>query len=61
METTSQLMNELSKVLGDRYVEELKNFPFKKNVRECLIDGYRQGVGDGIRHAVQMLGVTVKE
>jgi hypothetical protein len=60
METTKEILNELAKTLGDQYAETLTALPMKKQVRECLIDGFRQGVREGVKHTVAMLGVEVK-
>lgn len=60
METTKAILAELIKTLGDQYAEQLNALPFKPKTRECLIDGFRAGVAEGVRHTVAMLGVEVK-
>lgn len=57
--TTHKNLNELRDILVKQYTDMINAMPMKKNVRECLIDGYRQGVGEGITHTVKMLGVEV--
>lgn len=61
METTNKLLNELANTLADGYKAELEKFPMKKNIRECLVDGFRSGAHAGVRHACNMLGVTVRD
>lgn len=60
METTKELLAQLQGRLVDKYSEQLATLPMKKNTRECLTDGFRDGCRSGIHHVCEMLGVTVK-
>ena len=46
---TKEEQNSLITVLVSRYEEQLKALPFKKNVRETLLDGFRDGVRTGVQ------------
>lgn len=59
--TTKTNLNALIKALVDGFESELKALPMKKQVRECLTDGFKQGVRSGVHHAVKMLEVEVKD
>jgi len=61
VETTRTLLNTLTKKLKQEYIDELSKLPFKPKVRETLIDGFSDGVRNGIQHTVRMLGVTILE
>jgi len=55
------LLNTLTKRLKQEYTDELSKLSFKPKVRETLIDGFSDGVRNGIQHTVRMLGVTILE
>lgn len=59
METTRAVLQQLIQTIGDQFAAELEKMPIKKSVRECLVDGYRQGVRSGVEHTVRMLEVKV--
>jgi len=61
VETTRTLLNTLTKRLKQEYTDELSKLSFKPKVRETLIDGFSDGVRNGIQHTVRMLGVTILE
>jgi hypothetical protein len=61
VETTRALVIELQQALVAQYAVELKALPIAPKTRDLLIDGFRDGAREGIRHAVEMLGGTIKE
>lgn len=61
MKTTQTMLNKLTLVLLEKFTETLTALPMKKSVRECLIDGYRQGLNDGVKHTIGILGVEVEK
>lgn len=60
METTKAILAALQQTLVDGYAKQLAALPMKKNVRETLLDGFKDGVRQGVHHTVEMLGVVVK-
>lgn len=61
METTKQILIDLQATLVNQYRAQLEGMPFKKGIRDAIIDGFQDGARIGIHHTVEMLGVTVKE
>lgn len=61
METTKAMLETLIQTIGDNYAGALEKLPMKKSVRECLIEGFRAGVREGVTHTVGMLDVKVNE
>lgn len=61
METSREILVALRKSLVEEYARQLAVMPMKGKTREILADGFDDGVREGIRHAVAMLGVTVLE
>lgn len=61
MKTTQQMLNRLGQTLGDGFKKQLDNMPFKDHVRDAMVDGFRMGVHEGIKHTVKMLEVEVVE
>lgn len=60
METTRALVTQLVTTLCSQYAEQLTALPMKKNVRETLVDGFRDGCRSGANHALAMVGVEIK-
>lgn len=62
METTQAILDELRKTLTEQYENQLNQFGphLPKKMKETMLDGFKDGVGNGIRHTVGLLGVTVK-
>lgn len=59
MQTTQQNLDALFTVLVSSYTAELATLPMKKNTRETLVDGFKDGARQGIYHVVKMLEVEV--
>lgn len=61
MQTSRELVVHLVEALVTQYTEQLRPLPFKKGIREALIDGFRDGAREGAKHALQMVGVEIKD
>jgi hypothetical protein len=60
MQTTKAVLAELHKVLCEQYEKQLGALPIKPATRGALLDGFKDGAREGMRHVCEMLGVEVK-